>query len=181
MSQTSQAQDGYIGEIRLFAGNFVPRGWAYCTGQLLPINQYQAVYAILGTTYGGDGQTNFALPDLRGRVPVQPGTGPGLSNYVLGESSGSETIRLTTTQMPSIQFQSTLRATNEPGDTDDPTNAVLAKPENGAKIYRQVNPNVSMTPGSAVSNGGFQPVNNMQPYLGLNYIICLEGIFPSRQ
>lgn len=180
MSQTNYAQDGFIGEIRMFAGNFAPRGWAFCNGQLLSIAQNQALFSILGTTYGGDGRTTFALPDLRGRAPVQAGTGPGLSNYDLGETGGAESIHLNPNQVPT-STPPTLRASTEGGNTDDPTNAVLAKPKNKLKIYYSGDPNNSMRPNaiSAPASGG-QPVDIRQPYLGVNFIICMQGIFPSR-
>lgn len=179
LSQTAQAQEQFIAEIRLFAGNFAPRGWAFCHGQILPIAQYTALFSLLGTTYGGNGQTTFALPDLRSRVAIHQGQGPGLSSYSLGEQGGTETNTLNASQLPVAA--PSLNARNEVGNTDDPTNAVLAKPSNGVMIYRSgTSANVNMNAASISGLGGGQPVNNIQPYLGLNYIICLEGIYPSR-
>jgi microcystin-dependent protein len=181
MCQAVSAQDAYIGEIRLFAGNFAPRGWAFCEGQMLSIAQNTALFSILGTTYGGDGRTTFTLPDLRGRVPLHPGQGPGLSSYSLGESGGVQSINLQQNQLPLIA--PSLKASNELANTDDPTNAILAKPNPNKKlmIYRTGStPNVALNPASAGTIGGGQPIDNRQPYLGLNYIICLQGIYPSR-
>jgi microcystin-dependent protein len=179
----------FIGEIRMFAGNFAPRGWAFCDGQLLSIAQNTALFSILGTTYGGNGQTTFALPDLRGRVPVGPGQGPGLSSITPGESSGSESVTLLISNMPahnhSVQAQ--LKGTSTPAATGNPSNAVFA-------LSRSISPyaNGSANPpldldfnSNAVAAqsgvvGGSQPFSIRQPYLGVYYIIALEGIFPSR-
>lgn len=188
-----QAQEGFIGEVRLFAGNFEPRGWAFCNGQILSIAQNTALFSILGTTYGGDGQTTFALPDLRGRVPIGPGQGPGLSYVSLGEVSGTESNTLTVNQLPahSHSFTGTIKATTEAGNTSNPSGAYPAKAEvvlsrtdtKENNAYKNTN-NVSMAAdavtGTVGNTGQNQAVNNMQPYLGLNYIICLEGVFPSR-
>lgn len=179
--------EGYIAQIILFAGNFAPRSWAFCSGQLLAIAQNTALFSLLGTTYGGDGQTTFGLPDLRGRVPVGPGTGPGLPNVDLGEIAGVNTNTLTTAQMPahSHTVQAQLKGTSLPASLGSPDNVVFATNDNVSLYSRNTsgmdltfNPaSLSVTAGSA---GGSQPVGNMQPYLGLNYIICLEGIYPSR-
>lgn len=176
--------EGYIAEIRLFAGNFAPRGWAFCAGQILTISQNTALFALLGTTYGGNGQTTFALPDLRGRVAVGPGAGPGLPSINLGQMSGEPTHTLIITEMPAHNHatQTTARAASA-SDTTAPTNAFPGASSNRDNIYSAatdttLNPNaVAVTVGIA---GGSQPHNNMQPYLGMNYIICMEGIFPSR-
>jgi microcystin-dependent protein len=187
------AQEGFIGEIRLFAGNFEPRGWAFCNGQILSIAQNTALFSILGTTYGGNGQTTFALPDLRGRVPIGPGQGPGLSSINLGEVSGTESNTITVNQLPAHNhsFTGTIKATTEAGNTSNPSGAYPAKAEvvlsrtdtKENNAYKNTN-NVSMAAdavtGTVGSTGQSQPVNNMQPYLGLNYIICLEGVFPAR-
>lgn len=168
------ASEPFIGEIRFFAGNFAPRGWAFCDGQLLPIASYQALFSILGTTYGGDGRTSFALPDMRGRSPLHPGQGPGLSNRRLGEKTGTESNTLTSTQLPAHTHS--LNGSSNTASSTTPSNRVLAS----ATIYSDSAPNVSMNSASIGQTGGSQPVNNMQPYLGLSCIIALQGIFPSR-
>jgi microcystin-dependent protein len=175
----AMAQEPFLGEIRMFAGNFAPRGWAFCDGQILPISQYQSLYSLLGTTYGGDGRTTFALPDLRGRVPLHPGTGAGLSTRRLGERSGTETVTLGVTQMPGHSHAATLQASSLPGNTSAPGGNL---PAAGRNFYSTGAANVAMdgagvTVGSA---GGGQSHPNMQPYLGINYIIALQGLYPSR-
>lgn len=176
--------EGYIAEIRLFAGNFAPRGWAFCQGQILSIAQNTALFALLGTTYGGNGQTTFALPDLRGRVPVGTGQGPGLSNVTLGEVGGAPTHTLIITEMPAHNHtaQTTVNAAAT-GTTTSPSGNYPAGSTARDNIYNNTS-NATMNPGMAQTMvgiaGGSQPHNNMQPYLGLNYIICMEGIFPSR-
>ncbi|MEZ4870008.1 MAG: tail fiber protein [Caldilineaceae bacterium] len=172
----------FIGQITMFAGNFAPRGWAFCDGQLLPIAQYNALFSILGTTYGGDGRTTFALPDLRGRVAMHPGHGPGLSGHQLGERSGAEAINLTVAQMPTHNHTVTaqLRAATESPDNESPTGAVLAASE----IYANSTPDATMAPAAIqvteANAGGSQPHSNLQPYQCVNFIIALEGIYPSR-
>ena len=141
MTQTSQAQDGFIGEIRMFAGTYAPQSWAFCNGQTLQISENQALYSIIGTTYGGDGRTSFALPDLRGRVPIQPGQGQGLSIYQLGQKGGTET------SVPNPPYS----AVAGPGVTN----------------------NINTIPVNT-------QINNVQPYLGVNFIICLDGVYPPR-
>ena len=161
----------FIGQIILFAGNFAPRGYAVCAGQLLPIAQNTALFSLLGTTYGGNGQTTFALPDLRGRAPLGTGQGPGLSNRTLGEVSGEESHTLTVGELP--QHAHLPQVANGDQTTNRAAGSV---PANGG-VY-STSPNASgATTGLA---GGSQPHNNLQPYLGLNYCIALEGIFPSR-
>lgn len=170
--------EAFIASIILFGGNFAPRGWAFCQGQLLPIAQYSALFTILGTTYGGDGQTTFALPDLRGRVPIHPGQGPGLSNRSLGERGGSETITLNVSQMPAHNH--TLNAVTETGTVGAPAGASLAATGALDPEYRIGGTGVGMAASSIGVAGGSQPHTNMQPYLALNYIICLEGLYPSQ-
>ena len=174
--------EGTIAEIRMFGGNFAPRGWALCQGQLLAIVQNTALFALLGTTFGGNGQTTFALPDLRGRVPVGWGQGPGLSNYDLGQVGGAESVTLLTTQLPahnhsitasSVAGTATAPAGNYPAVVVDPT-------ANPMSAYGTGAPLVQMNAASVAAAGGSQPHNNVQPFLGMNYIICLEGVFPSR-
>ena len=180
--------EGYIAEIRLFAGNFAPRGWAFCNGQILSIAQNTALFALLGTTYGGNGQTTFALPDLRGRVAVGPGQGPGLPAVNLGQMSGEPNHTLIITEMPAHNHvaQVTVRAYDEGfgggGSSSVPTNNVWSSVASGSP-YNNTS-NTAMNPGAVQTvigiAGGSQPHNNMQPYLGVNYIICMEGIYPSR-
>lgn len=175
VSPKSNAQEAMLGEVKMFAGNFAPRGWALCEGQLLPISQNQALFSILGTMYGGDGRTTFALPDLRGRVPVGAGNGPGLSPVSIGQKKGTETTTLTNANLPA-QSGGNVSGINSTGIKSQKNNADL---------------NVlvpSGTPGSTpVTNittggsaGGNQPVNNVQPSIGIKYIIAIQGIFPSR-
>ena len=162
----------FLGMIMLFGGNFAPSGWALCNGQLLSIQQNTALFSILGTTYGGNGTSNFALPDLRGRVPVHFGQGPGLSNYSEGEVGGSESVTLQTTEMP--PHQHTQPATEGVQTTNRPNNALPA--EGG--VYAGTSDGSALAPTS--SAGGGQPHENRQPYLTMNYCIALQGIFPSR-
>lgn len=164
----------FIGQITLFAGNFAPRSWAFCDGQLLPISQNQALFSILGTTYGGDGRTTFALPDLRGRVPIHAGQGPGLSPMQLGQRAGSETNTLSVQQLPSHSHPLNSK---EEGNSDSPVGTFIAG-DGSNSFGSSADKQMSSTAVGAV--GGNQPVNNMQPYLAVNYIIALFGIFPSR-
>ncbi len=176
--------DPFIGQIIMFGGNFAPRGWAFCSGQLLPIAQNSALFSILGTIYGGDGRTTFALPELRGRAAVHAGNGPGLTNRPLGSRSGTETNTLNITQLPSHNHTATMRAESAPGTTGNPTGNLLGVITTGANIYAPPVPatEVSMASDSIVvgNTGNNQPVNNMQPYAAVNYIIALVGTFPSR-
>ena len=171
----------FLGEITLFAGNFAPRNWAFCDGQLLSISQNTALFSILGTTYGGNGQTTFALPDLRGRVPIHVGggTGPGLSTYVLGQSGGSENVTLITSQLPSHNH--TVNGVASGGNQPSPSGNLPAIESTGTSLdYSNATANATMNAAMITNNGGGQPHNNLPPYLGLNYIIALFGIFPSR-
>jgi microcystin-dependent protein len=162
----------FLGQLLIFAGNFAPQGWAMCNGQLLSIQQNSALFSLLGTTYGGDGVTTFALPDLRGRVPLHFGGGPGLSNYVLGERAGNESVQLLTAQMPAHTHSQPATGAGE--TTNRPNNAVPA--EGG--IYGTTSDSSALA--ATTSAGGNQSHENRQPYLVLNYIIALQGIFPSR-
>ena len=164
--------DPFLGQILLFAGNFAPRGWALCEGQLLAINQYQALYSILGTTYGGDGRTSFGLPDLRGRSPVSQGDGPGLSNYTLGQKGGSETNTIRIQEMPSHNHVVGVPTSTGAGGESE---GFLA----AANIYAE-DTNATYAGVTVTPNGGGQSVNNVQPFLAINYIVCLQGTFPSR-
>lgn len=178
--------DPFIAEITMFGGNFAPRGWAFCDGQLLPISQHQALFSILGTTYGGDGRTTFGLPDLRGRVPIHAGNGSGLSDRRLGQRGGSESVTLTEAEMPSHSHS--LTATTDTATTATPsTSTKLAKGNTSisrsdvkdSNIYAESTANPVNIAG-ATNAGGGQSHSNMQPYLVINYIIALQGIFPSR-
>ena len=161
----------FIGEIRLFGGNFEPVGWAFCNGQLLSISQNTALFALIGTTYGGDGQSTFALPDLRGRVPVHQGSG-----FVIGQAGGAEQVTLAASEMPAHGHP--LRATAADGTTADPTNGVWA--ESDARTYTTSSPDAKMHVSALAASGGGQPHPNMMPFVALNFIIALEGIFPSQ-
>ncbi len=181
-----------IGEIRIFAGNFAPRTWAFCEGQLLAISSNTALFSILGTTYGGDGRTTFALPDLRGRAPINPGTGPGLPTYRLGQRGGRYSIQLSILNLPSHNHNAVtaVPVTTEDATSDEPGVAVgntgLLSTTNGALVYGGAAENpVSKYGGNDLGvtvglTGGSQAYDNMQPFLAIYYIIALQGIFPSR-
>jgi microcystin-dependent protein len=171
--------DGTIAQILLWAANFAPRNWAFCSGQILPIAQNTALFSLLGTTYGGNGQTTFALPDMRGRVAVGPGQGPGLSPIVLGQVSGTETTTLIVNQMPAHTHA--LNASTAVGDASVPTDALLANSGALDKEYKAATAADTPMHVTAIgAAGGSQPFSIRNPYLGMNYIICLYGIFPSR-
>ncbi|HEV2146108.1 MAG TPA: tail fiber protein [Longimicrobiaceae bacterium] len=161
----------YVGEIRLFAGNFAPVGWAFCEGQLLPISENEALFQLIGTTYGGDGASTFALPDMRGRIPVHQGGG-----FVLAQSGGAEEITLTVNQLPSHSHAMLASADN--ADVTSAAGSVLAQTPSYTP-YIADNPNVSMAASTVSPTGGSQPHTNFQPYICVNYIISLFGIFPS--
>lgn len=173
-----------ISEIRLWPANFAPRGWAFCHGQLMPISANSALFSIIGTTYGGDGVNSFALPDLRGRVPVGEGAGPGLSPNRLGQKGGQEHVTLTQANLPSHNHTATLHAEGAVSTSGNPTGNMLGIVTGNTDVYAQPDPaeEVAMNPASiTVSNaGGGQSFDNEQPYLVLNFIIALEGIYPSR-
>lgn len=167
----------FIGQIIMFGGNFAPKGWAFCDGQLLPIAQNSALFSILGTTYGGDGRTTFALPDLRGRVSIHPGRGPGLSTYLLGEKGGTEEVTLTLNEIPSHNHS--VLANSAVGTSPDPAGNFLAN--TGAFDNEYINnANVNMHPSMINKAGGSQSHTNLQPFLCVNYIIAMYGVFPSR-
>jgi microcystin-dependent protein len=166
----------FLGEIRTFGFNFAPQGWAMCNGQILSIAQNTALFALLGTTYGGNGTTNFALPDLQGRVGIHQGQGNGLSTYVIGEVSGTENVTLLTGQMP--QHSHGLIANAGTAGVSRPDGAVLAR--TGANTYAAAPDGTAMNAGAIGSSGGNQPFSIIQPFLCLNFCIALEGIFPSR-
>jgi microcystin-dependent protein len=166
----------FVGEIRMFGGNFAPAGWAFCDGQLLSIAENEVLFALIGTTYGGDGQSTFALPDLRSRVPLHQGQGPGLSPRVIGSMGGSETVALTASQLPTHSH----RLASASGATlGDPTGDAVAN-TGAAAMYGGGAANVAMDPAASVAAGGNQPHNNLMPYLGVSFIISLFGIFPSQ-
>ncbi|MDQ6477210.1 tail fiber protein [Dyadobacter sp. LHD-138] len=192
--------EAYMGTVMAWAPNFAPRGWAFCQGQTLSITQNSALFSLLGTTYGGDGQTTFRLPDLRGRTPLGAGNGPGLSPYELGQSSGAESVTITLNEMPAHNHAA--QTGNAPIQVSA-SNADTSTPANGLSIavpgtvsgrdfsptlgFNSAAPNVTLnqaTSGPAAVNvgvsGGSHPHNNMQPYLALNFIICMQGIFPPR-
>jgi len=170
--------DPFVAEIRIFPFNFAPTGWAFCDGQLMPISQNTALFSLLGTTYGGDGRSNFALPDIQGSAVMQPRQGPGLSNHDQGEAGGSQTVTLLQSEMP---------AHNHPmrGATQDPALAKAVNPNaswalsQGGGIYQSTS-NSQLAPQAVAPTGGGQPHNNMQPYLTLNFNIALQGVFPPR-
>lgn len=161
----------YVGEIRMFAGNFAPAGWMFCEGQLLPISEYETLFQLIGTTYGGDGQSTFALPDLRGRIPIHQGNG-----FILAETGGAEEITLTVTQIPAHSHP--LLASTSVSNQSSPANSVVAQ-STSADLYIEDTPTANMAVNSISSVGGSQPHTNFQPYLCVDFIISLFGIFPS--
>ncbi|MEM9835032.1 MAG: tail fiber protein [Bacteroidota bacterium] len=182
--------EGTLAEIRIFGGNFAPRNWAFCDGTLLSIASNQALFSLLGTIYGGDGRTTFALPDLRSRVPIGEGNGPGLFNVNQAQNLGSETNTITNLQMPTHNHQAVISGsvrapinTGTPNDSDDPSGQYFQAAtddtysESPNTSLARLNLNVSAT---VMNNGGQQPMNNIQPFNTCNYIICLQGVFPSR-
>ena len=161
----------YVGEIRMFAGNFAPSGWMFCEGQLLSISENETLFQLIGTTYGGDGQETFALPDLRGRIPIHQGNG-----FILAEQSGAEEITLTVNQIPAHSHP--LLASTGPGNANTPAGNVTGESA-AVKVYASDQPTVNMSPIAVAPVGGSQPHTNFQPYLCVNFIISLFGIFPS--
>lgn len=167
----------FVGSVVLFAGNFPPRGWAFCDGQLLAVSQFQALFSILGTIYGGDGRTTFGLPDLRGRVPIGPRSGPGLPSYREGQSGGAVEHTLTTQEIPAHTHS--LRGSSSAGSSSTPAGNVPAVNRDGILHYGTT-ADADLGSGGLTSAGGSQPHNNMQPYIAMNYCIALQGVFPSR-
>lgn len=161
----------FIGEIRMFAGSFAPNGWALCQGQTLSISENDALFNLIGTTYGGDGQETFQLPDLRSRVPIHQG-----NNFILGENGGVESVTLSVQQIPAHTHP--LVTTTSIATQSSPANNVLAQ-SSAADLYIEDSPTTSLAPSSIGPSGGTQPHDNMQPFLGINYIIALFGIYPS--
>lgn len=173
--------DPFVAEIRIFPFNFAPKGWAWCDGQLMPLSQNTALFSLLGTTYGGDGKSNFALPDLEGRAPMHPGQGPGLSLHDLGETGGSETVTLLESEIPahSHSWRVSSSGADEEG-LKNPTNNATGKEVNTLPIYVPLSANVNMSPFGLAPAGGDQPHNNLQPYLTYYFNIALQGVFPPR-
>lgn len=162
----------YVGEIKIFAGNFAPAGWAFCEGQLMPISENETLFQLIGTYYGGDGESTFAMPDMRGRIPIHNGNG-----FILAETGGAEEITLTVNQIPSHSHA--LVATTDISNTGNPADAILSTTATGNKIYSTTSPTVALNNSTIAPDGGSQPHTNFQPYLCVNYIISLFGIFPS--
>ncbi|WP_342148038.1 phage tail protein [Methylorubrum sp. SB2] len=180
--------DCYLGEIRLVGYGWLPRNFMYCNGDLLSISQNTALYSLIGTIYGGNGTTNFALPNLQSRVVVNQGTGPGLSQYPIGQAGGAENVTLLPSQMPLHTHPYAMQVDGSPGSTDDPTNAHIAQVTNpGSGSPLQSFTNVAMNnpvnlagQNTGPNQGGGQSHTNIQPYLVMNYIICVQGLFPTR-
>lgn len=166
----------FVAEIRIFAGNFAPRGWAFCNGQLLPISQNTALFSLIGTTYGGDGRTTTALPNLQGRAPMHPGNGPGLTPRRLGERGGVETVTLSEAQLPAHPH--TARVTEEDGRDNDP--GANEFPAAGDQMWGAAASLAPMSGETLAPTGGSGPHNNLQPFLTLSFIIALVGLYPSR-
>lgn len=168
----------YIGEIRMFGGNFPPNGWAFPTGQLMPISQNDALFTLIGTTYGGDGQETFGLPNIQGRFPIHAGQGPGISqSYQLGEMAGVESVTLTTQQLP--VHNHAFLASNELAQNPQPTSSVPAQ-ASVVKLYTGDAPDSQMNAQMMSPVGGSQPHENMQPYLAISFILSLYGVFPQQ-
>jgi len=169
--------DPFVAEIRIFPFSFAPTGWAFCNGQLLPLSQNTALFSLLGTTYGGDGKSNFALPDLQGSAPIHPGQGPGLSLYDLGESTGTETVTLLQSEIP-VHSHSLIASASD-GVSTSPSGQLMAQGV-GVSAWGTNAPNTQFAPEALAPAGGNLPHNNMQPYLMLNFCIALQGVFPPR-
>ena len=173
--------DPFVAEIRIFPFNFAPNGWAWCDGQLLPLSQNTALFSLLGTTYGGDGKSNFALPNLQGNAPMHPGQGPGLSLHDLGETGGSETVSLLESEIPA-HSHSMLAHNGDQADAQNPSpNTALAQSANGFAYQSNTSQNlIQLNPNILTPAGGDQPHNNMQPYLTFYFCIALQGVYPPR-
>jgi microcystin-dependent protein len=170
--------DPFVAEIRIFPFNFAPKGWAFCDGQILPLSQNTALFSLLGTTYGGDGKSNFALPDMQGNAPMHPGQGPGLSLHDLGETGGSETVSLLESEIPSHSHA--LRADIlDIADTNVVSSNASFALSSGGTLY-QASGGVNLSDNALAPAGGDQPHNNMQPYLTLSFCIALQGVYPPR-
>ena len=172
--------DPFVAEIRIFPFNFAPRGWAFCNGQLLPLSQNTALFSLLGTTYGGDGRSNFALPNLQGNFAMHPGQGPGLSLRDLGETGGSAGVTLLPGQVPGHTHQLMATAsTTSPSPAGNAMSQAVLPPSTAVPVYRSPTNKVAMASDAVAAVGG-QPHNNRQPYLALNFCIALQGVFPPR-
>jgi microcystin-dependent protein len=170
--------ESFVGEIRMFAGNFAPRGWAYCDGQLLAISQNDALFSLFGTFYGGDGRTTFGLPDLRGRIPIHAGNGPGLSPRNIGQKGGSENVTLTVNQLPSHTHPA--KALNKPGDSSSPEGRHWAYNSSSYPPYSSADLDRAMAFDALSTVGGSQQHSNMMPFMCIHFIVALSGIYPSR-
>jgi microcystin-dependent protein len=171
--------DPFVAEIRIFPFNFAPKGWAWCDGQLMPLSQNTALFSLLGTTYGGDGKSTFALPDLQGRAPMHPGQGPGLSLHDLGETGGSETVTLLESEIPAHSHA--MRATSSTADNPGPTGNTFSRPQGATPYQTTTNASlVNLAPEILAPAGGDQPHNNLQPYLTFYFCIALQGVYPPR-
>ena len=172
--------DPFVAEIRIFPFNFAPKGWAFCDGQILPLSQNTALFSLLGTTYGGDGKSNFALPDMQGNIPMHPGRGPGLSEHFLGETGGSDTVSLLESEIPSHSHA--WMASNADSNNQSPVGQLVAAGLGGVTFYGEQNAGALTTLNDNVlaPAGGDQPHNNLQPYLTLNFCVALQGVYPPR-
>lgn len=168
----------FVGEIRMFAGNFAPRGWAFCNGAMLAVSQYDALFSLLGTTYGGDGRTTFGLPDMRGRLPLHAGTGPGLSPRTLGAHGGSEAVTLQTSELPVHSHLP--KATAAAADQNAPGPTLVLATGSAGDAYSNASPDTPLADASIANVGGSQAHDNLMPSLCVNFIIALFGIYPSR-
>lgn len=168
----------YVGEIRIFAGNFAPVGWMFCQGQTLSIADNETLFNLIGTTYGGDGQSTFNLPDLRSRIPIHMGTGAG-QTFVIGQDAGEETVTLTTSQIPAHNHVPQCFSNQQGGNSNSPANSVWASSTTGSAYAANTAPTLAMSTDAMGSSGGSQPHDNMVPFLVINFIISLFGVFPS--
>jgi microcystin-dependent protein len=175
--------DPFVAEIRIFPFNFAPRGWAFCDGQILPLSQNTALFSLLGTTYGGNGQSNFALPNMIDSAPMHPDQGPGLSLYDLGQQGGSQFVTLLESEIPSHTHSVQAKGSPPPGNAGTPDPTVHFARSSGGTAYASQSPPTNLTPmapQTIAPAGGSQPHNNMMPYLTLNFCIALQGVFPPR-
>ena len=171
--------DPFVAEIRIFPFNFAPKGWAFCDGQLLPLSQNTALFSLLGPTYGGDGKSTFALPNLQGRAPMHPGQGPGLSLHDLGETAGEEAVTLLSSEIPAHNHQMRAQTVDNADITNVTPNSAYA-PSTGGTLYQSTSDGATLGVQAMPIAGGSLPHNNMQPYLTLNFNIALQGVFPPR-